>query len=86
MKVFGPTDERSRQQLDNCITASGEAAPAVLCADHHPGYSMPIGGVIALKDSVIPAGVGYDIACGNCAVRTNIHVPDLRSGGVAADG
>ncbi len=78
MKVFGPTDERSRQQLDNCITASGEAAPAVLCADHHPGYSMPIGGVIALKDSVIPAGVGYDIACGNCAVRTNIHVPDLR--------
>ena len=77
MKVFGPTDERSRQQLDNCITASGEAAPAVLCADHHPGYSMPIGGVIALKDSVIPAGVGYDIACGNCAVRTNIHAPDL---------
>lgn len=79
MKIFGPTDERSRQQLETCVVASGEAAPAVLCADHHPGYSMPIGGVLALKRSVIPAGVGYDIACGNCAVRTNIQVPDLHS-------
>lgn len=77
--VFGPTDERSAQQLQNCVDASGEAAPAVLCADHHPGYSMPIGGVIALKESVMPAGVGYDIACGNCAVRTNIQAPELHS-------
>ena len=59
--TFGPIDERSRQQLENCVTASGEPVPAVLCADHHPGYSMPIGGVLALKGAVIPAGVGYDI-------------------------
>jgi tRNA-splicing ligase RtcB len=77
MKVFGPADERSAQQLQNCIDVSGEPAPAVLCADHHPGYSMPIGGVLALKGSVMPAGVGYDIACGNCAVRTDIQAADI---------
>lgn len=79
MKVFGPADERSVQQLQNCIEASKEEAPAVLCADHHPGYSMPIGGVLALQHSVMPAGVGYDIACGNCAVRTNIQAADINT-------
>ena len=38
---------------------------------------MPIGGVIALKDQVMPAGVGYDIACGNCAVQTKVKADDL---------
>lgn len=38
---------------------------------------MPIGGVIALKDAIIPAGVGYDIACGNCAVKTYVQVKDV---------
>lgn len=77
MKTFGPKDERSAQQLQNCIDASGEDAPGVLCADHHPGYSMPIGGVLALRNAVAPAGVGYDIACGNCAVRTDIQAVDV---------
>lgn len=45
----------------------------VLCADHHKGYSMPIGGVVASADVVMPAGVGYDIACGNCAVQTPLR-------------
>ena len=38
---------------------------------------MPIGGVLASQSVVMPAGVGYDIACGNCAVRTNITASDL---------
>ena len=75
--VFGPVDEKSLKQLERCRDASGEPAPGVLCADHHLGYSMPIGGVIALKDKVMPAGVGYDIACGNCAVQTEIKADDL---------
>jgi tRNA-splicing ligase RtcB len=50
-----------------------------LCADHHKGYSMPIGGVLASQRVVMPAGVGYDIGCGNCAVRTNIQAPDTHS-------
>ena len=75
--VFGPADERSLAQLRRCQDASGESAPGVLCADHHLGYSMPIGGVIALQGQVMPAGVGYDIACGNCAARTNVRASDL---------
>lgn len=77
MQVFGPVDARSAQQLTTCVQASGEDAPSVLCADHHPGYSMPIGGVLALQGAVIPAGVGFDIACGNCAVRTDVLAADV---------
>lgn len=77
MITFGPRDERSAQQLQNCIDVSRDESPAVLCADHHPGYSMPIGGVIGLRNCVIPAGVGFDIGCGNCAVQTNIRARDV---------
>ena len=40
--------------------------------DAHQGYGMPIGGVIALDNVVIPNAVGVDIGCGMCAVRTNL--------------
>src|SRR5947209_15671943 len=38
---------------------------------------MPIGGVVGYRDHVSPSGVGYDIACGNLAVRTNLRAADL---------
>jgi tRNA-splicing ligase RtcB len=62
IKTFGPVDERSRAQLERCMTA-GDADYGVLCADHHPGYSQPIGGAIAYEGYVSPSGVGYDIGC-----------------------
>lgn len=40
--------------------------------DAHFGYGMPIGGVIATHDAVIPNAVGVDIGCGMCAVRTSL--------------
>ncbi len=40
--------------------------------DVHQGYGMPIGGVMATKDVVIPNAVGVDIGCGMCAVRTSL--------------
>ncbi len=43
-----------------------------IMADAHPGYGMPIGGVLATTDTVIPNAVGVDIGCGMCAVRTSI--------------
>ena len=67
--AFGDIDRRSLEQLER--TAAGAAA-AALMADHHPGYGMPIGGVAAWEDQVSPNGVGFDIACGNKAVRTPI--------------
>jgi tRNA-splicing ligase RtcB len=39
--------------------------------DAHQGYGMPIGGVLALKDTIIPNAVGVDIGCGMCALKTS---------------
>ncbi len=37
-----------------------------LMPDAHKGYGLPIGGVLAVKDVVIPYAVGVDIACRMC--------------------
>ncbi|MGH3114541.1 MAG: RtcB family protein [Gaiellaceae bacterium] len=82
IKTFGEVDARSLAQLERCM-ASGDAELGVLCADHHPGYSQPIGGGIAYEGFVSPSGVGYDIGCGNKAVRTELTGQDLEAlGGV----
>jgi tRNA-splicing ligase RtcB len=82
IKTFGTVDDRSLQQLERCMTA-GDAEFGVLCADHHPGYSQPIGGGIAYEGYVSPSGVGYDIGCGNKAARTELTRDDLDAlGGV----
>ncbi len=82
IKTFGDVDTRSLQQLERCM-AAGDADFGVLCADHHPGYSQPIGGGIAYEGHVSPSGVGFDIGCGNKAARTELTRPDLDAlGGV----
>jgi tRNA-splicing ligase RtcB (3'-phosphate/5'-hydroxy nucleic acid ligase) len=82
IKTFGPVDTRSLAQLERCMEA-GDAEFGVLCADHHPGYSQPIGGGIAYEGYVSPSGVGYDIGCGNKAARTELTRADLDAlGGV----
>src|SRR4051794_16882866 len=84
IKTFGKVDERSLQQLKRCMEA-GDAEFGVLCADHHPGYSQPIGGGIAYEGYVSPSGVGYDIGCGNKAAQTELTREDLDAlGGVEA--
>jgi len=76
IRIFGSHDERTIAQLERCA-AAGPATRAVLCADGHLGYSQPIGGAIAYEDAISPSGVGYDIGCGNKAVRTPILAGDL---------
>jgi len=44
--------------------------------DCHMGYGMPIGGVIATRDVVIPNAVGMDVGCGMCAIKTSITAID----------
>jgi tRNA-splicing ligase RtcB len=84
IKTFGQVDARSLEQLERCM-AAGDAEFGVLCADHHPGYSQPIGGGIAYEGYVSPSGVGYDIGCGNKAARTELTRADLDAlGGVEA--
>jgi tRNA-splicing ligase RtcB len=82
IKTFGDVDERSLEQLERCMKA-GDAEFGVLCADHHPGYSQPIGGGIAYEGYISPSGVGYDIGCGNKAALTELTRADLDAlGGV----
>lgn len=75
-KIFGREiiDQNAISQLENCLI---EDSLGVLSADAHKGYSMPIGGIVAYTDKISPSGVGYDIACGNMAVKTNISYHDL---------
>jgi tRNA-splicing ligase RtcB len=68
-KIFGEHDEATLAQIERCVAAGGERA--VLCADGHKGYAQPIGGVIAYTDKISLSGVGFDIACGNLAIRTD---------------
>lgn len=48
-----------------------------LMPDTHPGFGMPIGGVIATENIIIPNAVGVDIGCGMQFVMTNIPVAEL---------
>lgn len=43
-----------------------------LMPDTHQGYGMPIGGVAALREVVIPNAVGVDIGCGICFAETDL--------------
>lgn len=74
--VWGePVDESALSQIKNCARTADAAA---LMADHHKGYAVPIGGVVAYGDSISPSGVGFDIACGNKAVLLDIPASEIR--------
>src|SRR5436190_6491403 len=69
--VFGTHDEKTIQQLQDVASRAEQAA---LMADGHVGYVMPIGGVAAYDNQASVVGVGFDIACGNAAIRTNLNL------------
>ncbi len=74
--VIGDHEERTVRQLERCVAAEDDAA-GVLCADGHVGYSQPVGGVVAYRRHISVSGVGYDIGCGNKAVRTGLRREDI---------
>lgn len=68
LKVIGAHDAATVQQMRNCMSV-GNAVAGVICADGHLGYAQPVGGVIAYEKQISISGVGFDIGCGNMAVR-----------------
>jgi tRNA-splicing ligase RtcB len=74
--VWGPPDEGALSQIKTCAKTADKVA---LMADHHKGYAVPIGGVVAYKGSISPSGVGFDIACGNKAVLLDMPGTALRT-------
>ncbi|WP_040949763.1 RtcB family protein [Gorillibacterium massiliense] len=77
VRVWGTPQPDALSQAKTCAE-HGNVVQALLMADHHKGYSQPIGGVIVYDGQISPSGVGYDIACGNKAVRTNLYAADIK--------
>lgn len=71
LKIYGTHEDSTIQQMKNCMSY-GNVMGGVLCADGHLGYAQPVGGVIAYEDQISISGVGFDIACGNMAVKLDL--------------
>ncbi len=83
MKMYGdipvcgvPVDQGALDQIERSRATCEFAA---LMADHHKGYGVPIGGVVASQVMVSPTAVGFDIACGNLAARVDVPADKVRA-------
>ena len=65
-------EEGAVKQAENLARHPALFHHVALMPDAHLGYGMPIGGVVAAEDAVIPAAVGVDIGCGMIATETDI--------------
>jgi tRNA-splicing ligase RtcB len=70
----------SLRQLQNACSLPVAVAGALM-PDAHVGYGLPIGGVLATDNAVIPYAVGVDIAC-----RMKLTVLDLPVSAIEAQG
>jgi tRNA-splicing ligase RtcB len=79
-QVFGENLEGGPlQQMENACRLPVAVAGALM-PDAHQGYGLPIGGVLATEEAVIPYAVGVDIAC-----RMKMSVLDLPVSALAID-
>ncbi len=68
-----PIEVSAKEQMYTAMRLPITVAGA-LCPDAHTGYGLPIGGVLATDNAVIPYGVGVDIGC-----RMSISIFDMKS-------
>jgi tRNA-splicing ligase RtcB len=79
-RIWGNDLEQTAvQQLKNACKLP-VAVSGALMPDAHVGYGLPIGGVLATNNAVIPYAVGVDIAC-----RMKLTVLDLPVGALEND-
>ncbi len=66
-QIFGPEaiEKEAIEQMETAMRLPVTVAGALM-ADAHSGYGLPIGGVLATKNAIIPFGVGMDIGCRMC--------------------
>ncbi len=65
-------DDGTLRQIKNLANLPFAFHHIALMADAHVGYGMPIGGVLATKDYIIPNAVGVDIGCGMITAKTDL--------------
>jgi tRNA-splicing ligase RtcB (3'-phosphate/5'-hydroxy nucleic acid ligase) len=76
LTIRGEHEQHTLDQLAECARY-GAVHGAALCADGHLGYAQPVGAVIAYKGQISVSGVGFDIACGNLAVKLDLNVAEM---------
>src|SRR5690554_912097 len=76
LKIIGNHEENTIAQARNVLVKGADKV--VLCADGHLGYGHPIGGVAAYQDKISISGVGFDIACGNMAVKLPVPAKEIK--------
>jgi tRNA-splicing ligase RtcB len=69
-------EEGTLQQAKDLANLSIAHRHIAIMPDAHRGYGMPIGGVLATKDAIVPNAVGVDIGCGMCSLRTDLQHMD----------
>lgn len=70
-------EEEALQQAKNLANLPFIHKHVALMPDTHMGYGMPIGGVIATENVIIPNAVGVDIGCGMLACQTSLQYYDI---------
>jgi tRNA-splicing ligase RtcB (3'-phosphate/5'-hydroxy nucleic acid ligase) len=60
------------QQAKDIANHHYSAHHVAIMPDCHQGFGMPIGGVLATREVIIPNAVGVDIGCGMCSVKTSV--------------
>ena len=68
------------EQAENLAELNVTYKHVALMPDCHVGYGMPIGGVVACVDAVIPNAVGVDIGCGMLAAETDLEAGKMTTG------
>ncbi len=63
-------EEGAVEQAKNLANLPFAFKHIAIMPDSHQGYGMPIGGVLATENVIVPNAVGVDIGCGMCAVKT----------------
>jgi tRNA-splicing ligase RtcB len=76
--VFGQQhiEEGAFNQMKQAVMLPVSVAGALM-PDAHQGYGLPIGGVLATENAVIPYGVGVDIGCRMCLSVFDINPKEL---------
>ncbi len=82
IKIWGQVEELTKQegaitQARNLADHPAATQHVALMPDFHLGYGMPVGGVFAAKNAVVPNAVGVDIGCGMMAVKTDMEAASL---------
>jgi tRNA-splicing ligase RtcB (3'-phosphate/5'-hydroxy nucleic acid ligase) len=79
-QIFGAEaiEQGALDQMETAMKLPVTVAGALM-PDAHQGYGLPIGGVLATRNAVIPYGVGVDIGCRMCITIYEIPTANLES-------